>query len=63
MADAKRQKAKGGRKHRKHGRNKVSCDIYAREARSTKNKIRHLRKRVASHPNDKIAQAALARLG
>jgi hypothetical protein len=63
MADAVRQKAKKTKKHRKHGRNKTRCDIYRREGRETKNKIRRLRKRVANHPNDKIAQAALYLLG
>ena len=63
MADALRQKAKKTKKHRKHGRNKVRCEVYRREGRETKNQIRRLRERVAKHPNDKVAQAALARLG
>lgn len=53
---------KPSKKHRKHGRNKVHCDIYRREGRETKNKIRRLRKRVANHPNDRCAVHALAQL-
>ena len=56
------QKAKGGKKQRKHGRNKSACEIYAREDRATKNQIIRLRKRVESHPQDKVAELALKRL-
>jgi hypothetical protein len=62
MATAVKQKAKQSKKQRKFGRNAVTCDIYRREGRETKNKIRRLRKRVANHPNDRCAVHALAQL-
>jgi hypothetical protein len=53
---------KPSKKHRKHGRNKVHCDIYRREGRTTKNQIIRLRKRVANHPNDMVAKQRLSEL-
>ncbi len=37
-------KAKGGKKGRKHGRNKVSCARYEHEGRREKNKARKARR-------------------
>jgi hypothetical protein len=53
------QQAKKGKKQRKHDRNRSWCKVYASERRALKNKVRRLLKRVANHPNDKIAAAAL----
>lgn len=36
------QKAKGGKKNRKHGRNKVTCAKYRAENREAKNKARNV---------------------
>jgi hypothetical protein len=55
------QKAKGGKKQRKFGRNARSCQRYSLENRRVKNKIKRLLKRIASHPKDKTAVTALAR--
>ena len=40
MATNPQGKAKGGKKHRKHDRNKVKCERYRREGRREKNKAR-----------------------
>lgn len=40
MADAKKKSAKGGKKNRKHGRNKVFCEKYRSENRRARNKER-----------------------
>jgi hypothetical protein len=37
-------KAKGGKKNRKHGRNKVFCSRYLAENREAKNKARKIAK-------------------
>lgn len=38
------QKAKGGKKNRKHGRNKVFCAKYRAENREAKNKARNVKR-------------------
>lgn len=35
-------KAKGGKKHRKHGRNKVVCAKYRADSREARNKARNV---------------------
>lgn len=57
MAD----RAKGGKKNRKHGRNRVRCLAYASRRQREKNKVRRLRKLFRRHPNDRILAAAFAR--
>lgn len=48
---AKSAKAKG----RKIGRNKLTCESYARERRREKNKKRRLAKHLKNHSNDRVA--------
>lgn len=48
-------KAKGGKKNRKHGRNKKSCERYRLEGRAGKNKTRRLKRHAKRHPNDSQA--------
>lgn len=40
---------KGGKKNRKHGRNKVSCARYRAENREAKNKARNIERAKAQH--------------
>ena len=47
---------KGGRKNRKHGRNKKWCTRYELEDRKAKNKAKRLKKHIKKHPNDKQAR-------
>lgn len=42
MAGDKKVKAKGGKKNRKHGRNKKACQRYMLEGREVKNKARNV---------------------
>jgi hypothetical protein len=56
------QKAKKTKKHRKHGRNKLSCQRYVSEKRREKNKVRRLKKHIKRYDtngNDKCAQECL----
>lgn len=57
MAIARKQR----KKNRKHGRNANACKAYALSKRREHNKVRRLKKRIARHPNDKVAQVALGR--
>lgn len=50
---------KQGKKNRKHGRNANRCKAYALSKRREHNKVIRLKKRIARHPNDKVAQVAL----
>lgn len=51
--------AKGGRKNRKHGRNKVWCKVYAAHSRREKNKALRLKKHLTRFPDDATAKAVL----
>jgi hypothetical protein len=53
------QKASGGKKNRKWGRNKVSCLAYQNENRREKNKLSHLKKHLVRFPDDACAKAAV----
>lgn len=53
------QKAKGGKKQRKWGRNSLSCARYKNENRREKNKITHLKKHLKRFPDDTCAKAAV----
>lgn len=55
MANAKKTK-----KQRKFGRNASYCLFYKTTRRREKNQLIRLKKRVAVHPNDRVALAALA---
>ena len=55
------QKASGGRKNRKHKRDKTHCESYARENRRELNKSVRLIKHVARQPNDRVGAGALDR--
>lgn len=50
MATPRRGRGRNGTK--KYGRNKVKCEIYRREHRREKNKIRKLSKLLKRHPNN-----------
>ena len=47
MASDKKVKAKGGKKNRKHGRNKKFCQRYTLEGREAKNKARNVKREKA----------------
>lgn len=53
---------KKGKKNRCHGRNKDFCKSYAARGQREKNKKVRLRKHLAKHTGDKVAQAAFDRL-
>ncbi len=53
--------AQQSKKQRKHGRNALSCAAYARTNQREKNKLVKLARRLAKHPNDKAALAAVER--
>lgn len=53
MAGSQRKKSS------KAGRNKTSCEAYARRKQREKNKVKRLAKRVARHPSDLVAARAL----
>ena len=59
MAKPKGKQPKGGKKNRKHGRNRANCERYRREGRREKNKVRKLRNYVRRNPNDTQARSAL----
>jgi len=46
-------KAKGSKKNRKFGNNKVSCARYVAEDRKAKNKAIKRARHLKNHPNDK----------
>lgn len=54
--------ARGGKKGRKIGRNKVKCERYLKQGRWERNKLRRLRKHVRHQPNDDEAKAAIETL-
>jgi hypothetical protein len=54
-------KASGGRKNRKWGRNKAFCEAYRRENRREKNKALRLKKHIVRQPNDTVGAAAFER--
>jgi len=62
MARPASGKPKGGKKNRKHGRNKTGCERYRREGRREKNKARRLRRHLRHNPQDRTARFALKRL-
>ena len=49
---------KGGKKNRKHGRNKVKCAHY-RAAKAEKNKIAKLARHLKRFPGDKATEVRL----
>ena len=49
----------GGKKNRKHERNKVWCQAYRARGQREKNKAVGLRKHIARHPSDYCAVGAL----
>lgn len=53
------QKQKGGKKNRKHGRNKKQCELYRNQQTREKNKARRLKKHLSRHPGDIGAEAIL----
>jgi len=53
------QKAKGGKKQRKFGRNKLGCSAYAGSHRREHNKIRRLKRHLKVFPDDKVAAKAV----
>ena len=53
------QKAKSGKKHRKHDRNKKWCLAYSGRKQREKNKARRIRKHLLRFPADHIAVTAL----
>lgn len=52
---------KRGKKNRKWGRNKKSCEDYRREDRERLNRIRRLRRHLKKLPEDRCAYNALRR--
>lgn len=55
-------KARGGRKNRKWGRNKAFCENYRKTHRREVNKLRRLNKHIVLCPNDSCAADAINRL-
>lgn len=53
--------AKEGKKQRKYGRNALYCAAYKRSNTREKNKVARLKKRLITHPNDKVAITAIER--
>ena len=53
------QKAKKGKKQRKHGRNEGRCKTYAALHIREKNKVARLKKHLARYPEDRSALAAV----
>lgn len=51
--------AKGGKKGRKIGRNKICCATYRAENRREKNRIRRIKRHVRKYPNDTQARNCL----
>jgi hypothetical protein len=49
------------KKHRKHGRNALSCTTYKNTNRREKNKIVRINRHLARHPRSEDAIAAVAR--
>ena len=56
MADSVTKK---GKKHRKHGRNKVKCSNYRSKGRREANKAKKLKKHLKRHPNDEQSRVRL----
>jgi len=57
MSKSERKKVGGGKKNRKHGRNKVKCERYRKEGRREKNKKRRQEKherQVKKHRQKKL---------
>lgn len=48
-----------GKKNRKHGRNKESCNLYRQQNRRERNKALRLARHLRHHPTDQTARAAL----
>ena len=48
-----------GKKNRKHGRNKESCNLYRQQNRRERNKALRLARHLRHHPTDNTAAAAL----
>lgn len=55
-------KHRSGKKGRKIGRNKVKCDLYRKQGRRERNKLRRLRRHVRRQPNDWEAKSAIETL-
>jgi len=49
---------KGGKKNRKHGRNKKWCTLYEKLGTRQKNKAKRLARHLLRHPFDKQARKA-----
>lgn len=58
MADVAR---KGGKKNRKHDRNRPWCKVYRAKHQREKNRIVRLKRYLRWHSNDEFALRALAR--
>ena len=56
------EKARGGRKNRKYGRNKKFCERYTIENTRIRNKRVKLKRHLRRQPNDKQAATALQNL-
>lgn len=56
------EKAKGGRKNRKYGRNVDFCKKYALEGRRAKNKRKKINRHLKKHEGDTQAREALKAL-
>ena len=52
------QKAKGGKKNRKVGRDKARCTTYMLARRREHNKVRRLNRHLRYHPMDLVAARA-----
>ena len=44
---------KSGKKHRKHNRNKICCEVYKKCGRQEINKAKKIARHQKAHPNDK----------
>ena len=51
----KPKKRRGGKRHRKHGRNKKKCERYKAQNTRMKNKLKKLDLHIKYHPNDSVA--------
>lgn len=54
------QRAKSGKKNRKHGRNLIWCKAYRSRRQREKNKVKRLRKHMLRHPADHVAAECLS---
>jgi len=59
MAERDPPRRKGGKKNRKHGRDRRQCEFYRLRGQREKNKIKKLAKHVIRHPRDLVGITAL----